>query len=51
VLYLVGEHAEGICIARFGGLWTGKSERIRGHQFRGAAARQLMRIVRPRNRR
>lgn len=45
MLYLVGEDAKGIHIARFGGLWPGKSERIRGHQFRGAAARQLMGVV------
>ena len=51
MLYPVGEHARGIYIVRFSGLLSGKSERIRGHQFRGAAARQLMRVVRPRNRR
>lgn len=47
VIYLVSEHAKCINIARFGGLCSGQSERLRVHQFRSAAARQLKRVLRP----
>lgn len=47
VFYLVSEYAKRIHIARFGGIRPGRPERFRIHQFRGAATRQLMRVLRP----